>query len=405
MTTIRAVLCVSLTLLPTALAAQVPSGPPPEALRAMARGQALGTLGRSGLRALISASGSLGDLDNRTGAYRMAEQLEGSRLAGLRGLMDALEGRLLSPDLADRERAALQERLDRAESDLAAVPTYLSRYDAATAQAEALRPLGFLGAHPAFLLIRGRGHARWGGPDELTVFSEALTVGPAVLFDDRWVVAPALAVGRTDVSIGAFDGESGSTSLGARLDFGVVLGERWSAALHLAHRWGWESTRVVQPLPSGDTPVWSESRPRKTSAKLEVTGGFTWDLTENRSLMVRPRAGAYLVSTLTPPTTNSLGERGTGPFGERASLGALRAGAELSTEAGPWTPNLFLAWEHEVGNEVPALVADPNAFLVSFGIAKSLGRGRRVGLEYSWLRGSRDRRTARELTVVLIWDG
>lgn len=382
------------------LAGQSPdsAGPPPHAI-------ALAQIGRSGLRALLSASGNIGDLQNRAGSYRMAVQLERSRVGPLEGRLSALDRALAAPDLPGEERAAITGLREATLAELEAVPRYEAGYRTGTAQLELLKPFGFLGSRPIFLLVRGRGHLRGGGEDGLTVYSEGGSVAPVLMASDRWIVAPGLGLGRTDVGIGRFDGSSGTTSVGPQLNVGGILGEGWSVAVQLGHSWSRGESRIVRPGPDGPVEVRSEGWSRGSSAKAEVKGRLSVPGLPASLVAVRPRIGAYLVSTYSPATTNSLGETGTGPFGERESLAAARAGASLDVALGAWSPTLYVGWERELTDELSTLVRDPQALLAGAGVSWTWSRGRRVSLDYMRVRGFEDLRRVSELTLVVILDG
>jgi hypothetical protein len=270
---------------------------------------------------------------------------------------------------------------------------------------EALKPLGFMGDRPVFLLVRARGHVRWGGDDGLTVVSEAVSVGPVVVGSNRWIVSPGLSLGRTDVEIGAFDGSSGTTSLGPRLDVGRILGDGWSVAVQLSHVWAYGASTIVRPGPEEGTKVRTAGWSRSTAAKVELTGRFTIEGPADMAMSIRPLLGAFMTSTSSPATPNSLGETGTGPFGSTERIAALRTGATFEAALGSWSPTFFAGWERELADQMSALVDDPGAFIGSVGLTRSWGRGRRVAIDYTLLRGLRSLRRVSDLTLVLILDG
>jgi len=329
---IRVALCAGLA--PASLASQSPSPAPAEALRQATFGRALREMGRSGLRGLLSATGNLGDLQNRAGSYRMATQLEHARTAALEGRISALDDALSDPALPPDQQQAILDLRDAARAELSAVPRYDAAYRTATTQVEALKPLGFMGDRPVFLLVRARGHVRWGGDDGLTVVSEAVSVGPVVIGSNRWIVSPGLSLGRTDVEIGAFDGASATTSLGPRLDVGSIFGDRWSLAAHLSHVWAYGASAIVRPGPEEGTEVRTEGWSRSTAAKVELTGRLPIEGPSELAMSIRPLVGAFMTSTSSPATTNSLGETGTGPFGSTERVAALRAGATFEAILG-----------------------------------------------------------------------
>jgi hypothetical protein len=400
---IRVTLCAGLA--PASLASQSPPHAPAEALRQAAFGRALREIGRSGLRGLLSATGNLGDLQNRAGSYRMAAQLEHARTAALEGRISALDNALADPTLPPERRQAILDLRDAARAELSAVPRYEAAYRTATTQVEALKPLCFVGDRPVFLLVRARGHARWGGDDGLTVVSAAVSVGPVVVASNRWIVSPGLSLGRTDVEIGAFDGASATTSLGPRLDVGHIFGDRWSFAVHLSHVWAHGGSTIVRPGPEEGTEVRTEGWSRINAVKVESTGRLPIEGPSDLAMSIRPLVGAYMTSTSSPATTNSLGESGTGPFGSTERTAALRAGATFEAILGAWSPALFAGWEWELTDQMSALIDDPRALIASVGLTRSWGQGRRVAIEYALLRGQHSLRRVSDLTLVLILDG
>lgn len=402
-----AVLAAGFTFLrPGQLPAQSPAapsdtsvvrGPPPHAL-------ALADIGRSGLRALWSASGSIGDLQNRAGSYRTAVQLERARVGPLEGKLAALEAALADPALPAPQRAVMEQARESTLAELHAVPRYDAVYRTATLQLEALTPLGFVGDRPLFLRSRVRGHARGGGADELTVFSEGAFVGPVLVVSRRWIVGLGVGLGRTDVDIGAFDGESGSTSFGAHLNVGGILADGWGVAAQLGHGWSHGRTTILRPGADQLVEVTSAGWSTVTTAKVEAKGRLPLVRSPGARATLSPRLGAFITSSHSRPTTNNLGETGTGPFGERETLAALRASASVDWALGDWTPSLSLGWERELTHEMSVRVSDPTALLTSVGVGWAWRRGRRVVLDYSYLRGSAGLRSASEWTLVLLLD-
>lgn len=382
--------------------AQTTGALPPGAAHAMA----LGRIGGSGLRSLLSASGSLGDLANRAGSYRLAAHLERARAAALQGRITALEGALADPALPAPERQRLSTELESASEELRAVPRYEAAYRAATAQAEALSPAGLVGGRPLFLLLRGRAHARRDHEEgRLTVFSEAATFGAVWLPSDRLLVGASLGAGRTDVDIAPFDGQGGSWSIGPRLNFGGILRDGWGASLELGHSWSHGASTVVRPGPDQPIKVRSSGWSEVTSMKTEIVGRLVIAARETLPITIRPRAGVFLTTTHSRPTTNSLGETSTGPFGARETLAALRAGASLATRLGAWSPRLYLGWELELTDEISRLIPDGEGLLAVVGMSRLLGQGRRLVLDYALIRGQKGLRRVSELTAVLILDG
>lgn len=377
---------------------------PPDAARRPAYGTALARIGRSGLRGLLSSSGSLGDLRNRAGSHRLAARLERARTAALRGRIEALDRALADPDLPPGERARILALRDAAREEVSAVPTYEAAYRATTVQLEALDPFGSLGDGPLFLMTRVRGHGRWDRGEGLTVSSLGATVGP-VLALDRWVFAPGLAVGRTDVDILPFEGKSGTTSVGPTLSVGRLLADRWSGILQLSHVRAWGTSTIRRPGPDGPTEVRTEGRSRTTTARLEVIGRHDVPGPDGPAASVRPRAGLFVRSTRAPEVTDSRGKPAPGSFGERETITALRAGVSVDTDLGAWSPSLYLGWEREFADEMNGLIDDPQALLSRAGLTWRWARGRRLSLDFSLLRGTGGRRQVSELTLVAILDG
>lgn len=392
----------SMLLLPGAAGAQAGSTrerrPPPHAL-------ALAEIGRSGLRSLLSASGSIGDLQNRGGSYRTAVQMERARVGPLEGRLAALDAALSDSSLRGDERAEILRLREATLAELHAVPRYEAGYTTATLQIEALMPFGDFQNRPLFLLVRARGHARGGGADALTVFSEGLSVGLALMVSPRWIISGGMGLGRTDVEIGAFDGSIGTTSLGPQLNVGGILHEGWSVAAQVGHAWAHGRSRILRPSREQPVEVRSKGWSETTTAKAELKGRFLLTDRWGPSVLVRPRLGVFLTSTHAGPSTNSLGERGTGPFGERESLAAVRAGASLETSVGALNPTFYLGWEREMIDQMAVRVSDPDAFLISAGISWTWSPGRRIVLDYGHLLGLQGLRRVSDLTLVVILDG
>jgi hypothetical protein len=374
------------------------AGPPPHAA-------ALAAMGGSGLRGLLSASGSIGDLQNRAGSYGMAVQLEGARVGGLEGRLGALDAALADPELPSGERNALMAVRAATVAELETVPRYEAAYEAGTAQAESLLPVGFIGNRPLFLLVRGRVHVRGGGADGLTVFSEAVSAGPVLMASDRWIISPGLVLGRTDVRIEPFDGSSAATSLGPQLSVGFILGRTWGAAVQVGRFWAHGRSVLLRPGPGDPVEVRTESWSETTTAQAELQGRLSAGRAGGLAVAVRPRVGAFFLSRYSPAATNSLGETGSGPFGARETLAALRVGSSLEARIGPWGPVLYAGWERELTDQLSIRVEDPHALHAAAGVSRTWGRGRRVALDYTLLLGIEGARRVSELALVVILDG
>lgn len=392
---VLSVLCASTS---TAQAATDAAG-----ARSAVHGRVLAEIGRSGLRSLLSASGSLGDLQNRAGSYRLAIQLELARTAPLEGRIGGLDAALEDPGLGPEERDRLTRLRNAAALELATVPRYAASYRTATAQVEALRPFGFLGERPVFLLVRGRGHVRWGG-EGLTVLSEGGSVGPAVVVAGRWIVSPGLALGRTDADIRPFSGRSSSTSAGPRLELGGLLAEGWSASIQLGHAWSRNASVVVRPGPGDATEVHSSGWTRATAVTAEVMGRVQLRGSGAMVVSLRPRVGAFLVSAHGLAAADEKGGRTPGRTGGTETLAALRAGASVAAGVGAFSPSLYLGWERELTGP-SNLIDDRRALLAAAGLGWSWARGRRLVGDVAVLRGRDGLRRVSEVTLVLILDG
>ncbi|MEJ2205796.1 MAG: hypothetical protein P8170_16995, partial [Gemmatimonadota bacterium] len=337
------------------LAAQTLQTRNPEARRAAAHGLALARIGRSGLRRLLASSGGIGDLQNRSGSYRLVSQLERTRLGVLEGEIAGLDRALGDAGLPPEQRDVLLERREIAAAEIRAIPAYTTTYSAATLQGEALVPSGFVGDRPLFLLLRVRGHGRWGGSHDLGVRSEVATAAPVLLLSDRWLLAPGVTLGRTDIDIGPFDGSSGATSAGPTLSLGGIITDAWSFAVQLSHAWSRGGSTILRPGADGPTEVTTDASTRTTSAKAEALGSFALGGRGDHALTLSPRVGTFALRTRVLPTTNSLGETGTGPFGGVETVAVVRAGAALRASPGSWSPSLYLGWESELTDVTSAL--------------------------------------------------
>jgi HEAT repeat protein len=183
-----------------AAAAQTP-GLPPAAMRQAAHGRAVGAIGGSGLRGLLSASGVMGDLQNRAASYRMAANLEGARTAALEGLWEDEDPALipillkLLKDEAEGVRAAAAGALGRFvyAGELEDLPakkvtpitaalkaTFIDSTESIDVRRRALESLGFLGFEEVGeLLKQGYEH-----PADKMRLSAMFAMGRSA--DDRW---------------------------------------------------------------------------------------------------------------------------------------------------------------------------------------------------------------------------
>jgi hypothetical protein len=332
-------------------------------------------------------------------------QLERTRVGFLGGEIAGLDQALADAGLPAEQRDALLERRRIAAAELLTVPTYTTTHSAATVQGEALVPSGFVGDQPLFMLFRVRGHGRWGGSHDLGVLSEAATAAPVLLVSDRWLLAPGVTLGRTDVDIGPFDGSSGATSAGPTLSLGGIITDAWSVSVQLSHLWSKGGSTILRPGSDGPTEVTTDANTRTTSAKVEALGSFAVGGQDGHALTLGPRVGTFLLRTRVLPTTNSLDETGTGPFGAVETVGVVRAGAALGTSRGSWSPSVYLGWESELTGVTSALVGDRHAVLAAAGVGWTWARGRRLSLDWSLVRGLEGRRRSSELTLVVLLDG
>ncbi len=385
-----------------------PAGPPsPEQI---ARMRMIGTIraqiGNSGLRRFLSESASLGEVRNRAASYRIIEQVEGARVAAIEGRISALEGLMRDPTLPVAEQSRLQALVDESQAELAAVPAYRARYHTSTVQAGALAELGFLGKRPAFAFIKGRLVRRTDPDDYLRVSSARVDLAPVIFPSTDWFLSAGFTARRTEVDVLSFDGTSGTTSVGMRLDVGAVFGDHWALGAHATQLWTDGTTNVTRP---GPEPIPIESNPstRSVSAKIELMGRFGGEDIRwlPDFLEIAPRAGAYVMRTAYDLVTNSLGQADTGVFGSSDALALLAAGLAFEFDTGiGLAPNFYLGMDRELPSDMTDVLADRTGFVMAGALTYVIGRSQRMGVTYTFARSTGGRRESGELDFVGVID-
>jgi len=399
---------IALLLCASPTAAAQSSGPPsPEQIARMRMvGSIRASIGNSGLRRFLSESASLGELQNRAASYRMIEQVERARVAGLEGRITAIETALQDPTLPDAERAQLEAVLDETRATLAAVPPYSVEYHSYTGQAGSLTELGFLGGRPVFLYTKGRFFRRTDPDEFLRVSAERMDLAPAIFLSNALFVMPGLTASRTDADVLPFDGTSGATSFGLRFDVGAVFGDHWAGGLHAAHSWDRGSVRVIRPGPE-PIPIGSEPQTETTAAKFELLGHYDGSnlAVLPRALTLAPRLGAYVLHTTYDSVTNNLGETGTGLFGDSDVLAILAAGVAVAFDAGnKLVPDVYLGIDRELPSAMSDVIADRTGFVMVGGLTYVIARTSRAGVTYTYARSTGGRRRSGEIDLVLVLD-
>lgn len=204
----------------------------------------------------------------------------------------------------------------------------------------------------------------------------------------------------------AFDGTSETTSLGFRLDLGAVLGTHWAAGLHASRAWSDGRLTVLRPGPR-PLPVASEPSTEITSAKAELMGRYAGaDLTLVPDfLTLAPRLAAYLIRTSYDSVINSLGETGTGPFGNAEALVMLAAGMAVGFDLGRGlTPDSYLGVDHELPGVLGDVLADQTGIALAASLSYGFARSARVSLSYTYARSTGARRTSGEIDLVAVLD-
>jgi hypothetical protein len=385
-----------------------PSGPPsPEQIARMRMvGSIRANIGNSGLRRFLSESASLGELENRAASYRIIEQVERSRVAGLEGRIGAIEAALQNPTLPDAERARLESVVGDTRAELGAVPEYRVEYHSSTAQAGSLTELGFLAQRPVFLYAKGRLVRRTDPNEYLRVWAERLELAPAMFLSDSWFVMPGVTMSRTDVDVLPFEGTSGITSFGLRLNLGAVFGDHWAAGLHANHTWDRASVRVIRTGPE-PIPVGSEPRTQTTAVKLEFMCHYDGsDIAFlPRSLRLAPRLGGYILRTAYAQVTNTLGETNTGLFGDSDVLALLAAGVALDVDTGiRLVPDVYFGIDRELPGTMSDVISDRTGIVLAGGLTYIIARSSRAVVTYSYARSAGGWRRSREIDLVLVLD-
>jgi len=369
----------------------------------------LGRIGRSGLRRFLESATMHGELQGRAASYRSVKQVEDARVAGLNGLISALDGALSNPALPLAERARLSARRSAAMAERDAAPEYETSIGAFTGNVGLLTHVASFSSRPVYLIGRGSTHHRGDREHRLSVVAPGGELGLLYAPTDNWVIGLGATLGGYDASVHSFDGTASGFGAGPRIDIGFIISPNWALGLRAQHRWSTGKVEIVRASQDGPIQVRSEQAQRLSYAQAELMGRvgaeeLAW---LPASLVLQPVVGVYHLTSRYDESTDSLGNVTTGTFGPRERLAVARASLSGTTtlgSGGGWALSAKLAYDYELTNDMDTILTEPHTLSVSAGLTRALGRSRRVSLSYTRYEGQTHRRTANDLTLAATLD-
>ncbi|GAB1257518.1 hypothetical protein [Aurantivibrio plasticivorans] len=343
-------------------------------------GQWYGQLGAHGLRRSLANFSDLGELANRTATYRISKQQQRIHLAQ----QSALPG---TP----------------------APFTYESDFDGIVAQLGTMTAITpQFGRHTA---LEGMVRRAVRDGDDLDVTSDHLDIGlvwQANIFSHRagyFALHGFYDKNRADILF--VDGERVGDNIGARVQFGEVLGSTWAYSLKLERaKWQGDS-ESYRPSMSGPILVTQPVDYTRTYFNGDIIGRFSLDNFFIDNTRLRWRSGIYYLQNDYEDQINSLDQPVVEPFGATERLGFLRTGAHLSWvrgEQNQWNPFIELMYDYEFKNNMNDVIDDPHNATIKLGLAWLPKRGYRYQFEVQRYQGFEGERARNNITLTVLLD-
>lgn len=362
---------VALALLCSAAPAVVAADAAPPGERALwAR-----TMGQSGLRRFYSTGADLGELINRQVSYQIASRVESAALA---------RNPAAGPPPASSDVEGFVAQYDS-----------LMGVDGVTQRPLYLRTL----ARSAKRLEAGKVHSR----------NDRYDLGMLYAPGTRSYIGLGLGVEQTRVDLKFVSGSTRLDAWGPRLDAGVALRPwlalglraedlRFSGDNAVQVRSAGSITRVTRELDYHRRYLQMESIVRLTRAQLAwlpagwQAGGMT---------------AIHYLDTRYHAQRNSLGQPVVEPFGNQERLGILRTGLFLQGAfgaGGAWNPYAELVFDRELDTNMDSPLTTRNSVQLRSGLARTLGQGRRLSIEYQHSESTNHLRERDNLILLLVYD-
>ena len=367
---LRSVLLGSLlaTALPyLAFAAEV--SPPAKALWSR-------TMGQSGLRRFYSTGADLGELVNRQVSYQLARRLETA-------------WRAQHPGTNPQANA------------------FASEAEGFVVQYDSLVPLPVTLQRPLFIRTLARTAKRF-EPGKLNSINQRYDLGLLYAPSQQTYLGIGLAIEHTRADLKYVQGNTSVNAIGPRLDAGVQLSPILALGLRLEEvTFTGDNEVMVSTMTGSMTGSMNiarqldyQRRYLQTEAIIRLTRTQLPFLPAN--LQVGGMAAWHYLDLRYESQRNSLGQTVVEPFGNRERLGVFRSGVFVSANIGNnglWNPYTELLLDREIDNNMTAPLDDRTSVLWRAGLARLLGTGKRISMEYQH---SQSRHGARERDNLLL---
>ncbi len=333
-------------------------------------------MGQSGLRRFYSTGADLGELINRQVSYQVARRQE-------------LAIRTFAPGPPLPESAFATE-----------MEGYVAQWDSLH------RVKGKTG-NPLYLrgLARSAKRLEW---DKVHSRNDRYDLGVLYAPSARSYLAAGLALEETRVTLKNTTGNTRLSAAGLRLDGGWILSDTLALG-----------ARIEDLHFSGNNSVTIQAGPAlRTIARdldfrrqyLQLEGILRMTSTQLDWLpagwQLGGMAGAHWLYQDYENRINSLGQAVTEPFGNTERLGVLRTGVFISGAAGAdrtWSPYLEVLLDREYTN-MDRPFTSRNSSIFRTGLAKTLGTGKRLSLEWQHSNNSSSTRDRDNIILLVVFD-
>jgi hypothetical protein len=333
------------------------------------------TMGQSGLRRFYSTGADLGELINRQVSYQIASRV----------------------DTAVRIR-----------NPAAAPPAPGSDVEGIVAQYDSLIGVNGVTERPFYLRTLARSAKRLEA-DKVHSRNDRYDLGALYAPSARSYIGLGLGLEQTRVDLKFTTGTTRLDAWGPRVDAGLAM-KPWLAFglraedLHFSGdnavslRTASGTTRVTRELDYHRRYLQLESIVRLTRAQLSLlppgwqAGGM---------------AALHYLDTRYSAQRSSLGQVVTEPFGNKERLGILRTGLFLQGAGGAngaWNPYAELLFDRELDTNLNHPLSTRNSVQLRTGLARTMGQGRRLSVEYQHSESTNELRERDNLILLLVYD-
>lgn len=357
-------LCTGLPL------AQAADAPPPNERALWSR-----MMGQSGLRRFYSTGADLGELINRQVSYQVANRI-------------STTNPVLNPRVATLDPGSTVEGAVVQYDSLIALDTSLPR--------------------PFYLRTLARSAKRF-EPDKVHSRNDRYDLGMLYANSRSSYLGFGLGLEQTRADLKYVSGNTRLDAYGPRIDGGwqlrpwLALGARaeelrFTGDSAVAVRTPVATTTVSRELDYRRRYLQLESIVRLTSAQVSfLPAGW----------QAGGMAAVHYLDTRYRNQINSLGQPVVEPFGSRERLGVLRSGVFFSAAVGvngAWNPYAELMFDHEFDTNLNHPFSAQNSVMLRTGLARILGPGKRLSVEYQRSQSSNGLRERDNLIFVAVMD-